>query len=99
MERLLVSVNKSNLLRLEEELSFARDGTELLEEKKEALMAHITTLSTKAEHVRTRVNESMKKAYGHLREAVLIHGRLTCERTSLGTYLGEKVEVTKKSFM
>jgi V/A-type H+-transporting ATPase subunit D len=99
MERLLVSVNKSNLLRLREELSFARDGTELLEEKKEALMAHITTMSTKAEQVRARVNESMKKAYGYLREALLIHGRLTCERTSLGTFLGEEVEIKERSFM
>jgi len=48
VERLPLSANKSNLLRLAEELSFARDGLELLDEKKQALMAHIDSLSTKA---------------------------------------------------
>lgn len=99
MERLPLSVNKNNLLRLEEELSFARDGLELLDEKKEALMVHISTLSTKAEGVRTQVNEVLETAYGYLREAILIHGRLPCERAALGTFLEEAVQIKEKSFM
>lgn len=43
MERLPLSVNKSNLLRLKEELFFAREGLGLLDEKKEALMWHTST--------------------------------------------------------
>ena len=99
MERLPLSVNKSNLIRLEEELSFAKDGLELLDEKKEALMAHISTLSTKAKRVRSRINKSMEESYGYLREAISIHGRLTCERTSLGLLLGEKVQIRERGFM
>ncbi len=99
MERLPFSVNKSNLLRLEEELSFAKEGLEILDEKKEALMVHISTLSTKAERVRAEINEALEKSYGYLREAILIDGRLACERASLGTFLGEKVEIKEKSFM
>lgn len=99
MERLPLSVNKSNLLRLREELSFARDGLELLDEKKEALMAHINTLSTKAERVRAQMNEALSDAYGHLREALMKHGRLACERASLASAMGEEVEVREKSFM
>lgn len=99
MERLPLSVNKNNLLRLEEELSFAQDGLELLDEKKEALMVHITTLSTKAQRVRARLNKALENSYGYLREAILIHGRLTCERASLGTFLEEEVQIKEKSFM
>ena len=99
MERLPLSVNKNNLLRLEEELSFAEDGLELLDEKKEALMVHISTLSTKAEGVRDRMNAALKKSYGYLQEAILIHGRLTCERAALGTFLEEEVQIKEKSFM
>jgi V/A-type H+-transporting ATPase subunit D len=99
MGRLLLSVNKSNLLRLKEELSFAKDGLELLEEKKEALMVHVTTLSTKAEQVRTRVNQNLYRSYAYLREAVLIHARFGCERASLATSLGEEVQIKEKSFM
>lgn len=99
MERLPLSVNKSNLLRLRDELSFARDGLELLDEKKEALMAHISSLSTKAERVRTRMNEALKEAYRHLHEAVMTHGRLACERASLAAAMGEEVEASERSFM
>lgn len=99
MTRLPLSVNKNNLLRLEEERSFAEDGLELLDEKKEALMVHISTLSTKAERVRERMNTALKTSFMYLQEAILIHGRLACERAALGTFLEEKVQVMEKSFM
>lgn len=99
MERLPLSVNKSNLLRLKDEIAFARDGLELLDEKKEALMVHISSLSTKAERVRVQLNETLKNAYEHFREAMVIHGRLACERASLATRAGEEVQVREKSFM
>jgi V/A-type H+/Na+-transporting ATPase subunit D len=99
LERLPLSVNKSNLLRLEEELTFASDGLELLDEKKEALMVHISVLSSKAERVRARLSGALKEIYRHLHEALLMHGRLACERASLAVKAGEEVEVREKSFM
>jgi len=99
MERLPLSVNKSNLLRLKDELSFAKDGLELLDEKKEALMAHISSLSIRSETVRTRMNEAMEEAYGHLRKAMVAHGRMDCERASLGTAMNEEIQVREKSYM
>ncbi|GLI34755.1 V-type ATP synthase subunit D [Desulforhabdus amnigena] len=99
MERLPLSVNKSNLLRLKDELFFARDGLELLDEKKEALMAHINTLAGKAERVRAKMNAMLEEAYSHLREAILVDGRLACERAALASKMGEEVRVREKSFM
>ena len=99
MERLIISVNKNNLIRLEEELVFAQDGLELLDEKKEALMVHLRTLSTKAERVRTKVNQSLEASYRYLREALLIHGRVVCERSALCSFLNEDVQLREKSFM
>ena len=99
MDRLAVSVNKSNLLRLKEELSFAREGRELLDEKKEALMAHISGLATKAERVRSKMNQVLAEAYEQLREAIIRHGSLACERAALATRAGEDIEVREKSFM
>jgi V/A-type H+/Na+-transporting ATPase subunit D len=99
VERLPLSANKSNLLRLEEELTFARDGLELLDEKKQALMTHIDSLSTKAERVRTQMNQGLETAYGHLQEAVVTHGRPACERAALAARAGEEVAVREKSFM
>jgi V/A-type H+-transporting ATPase subunit D len=99
MERLPLSVNKSNLLRLKDELFFAREGLELLDEKKEALMAHINRLAGKAERVRAGMNTVLKDAYANLREAVLVHGLLYCERASLAPKMGEEVHIREKSFM
>lgn len=99
MERLPVSVSKGNLLRMKEELSLAGDGLELLDEKKEALMTHISSLSSKAERIRSRATQALEAAYGHMREAVITHGRSACERASLAALAGEEVRVREKSFM
>ena len=99
MERLPLSANKSNLLRLKEELVFARDGLELLDEKKEALMPHITSLAGKAERVRAQMNAVLSQAYGHLRDAVRAQGRMACERASLAPRLDAVLDIREKSFM
>jgi V/A-type H+-transporting ATPase subunit D len=99
MDRLPLSANKSNLLRLREELSFASDGMNLLDEKKEALLSHISALSTKSERVRDSVNQALQETYRHYREALLMAGRLACERAALAARADENVEVIEKSFM
>ena len=99
MERLPLSVNKSNLLRLKEELVFASDGLELLDEKKEALMAHISSLASKAERVRAKLHAALSETYGHLRDAILAQGRVVCERASLAAALGEDLDIRERSFM
>lgn len=99
MDRLPLSANKSNLLRLREELSFASDGMNLLDEKKEALLSHISALSTKSERVRDSVNQALQETYQHHREALLMAGRLACERAALAARADETVEVIEKSFM
>ncbi len=99
MERLPVSINKGNLLRLKEERSFARDGLELLEEKKEALMSHIRSLSSKAERLRAKMNRELEEAYGYLRQSMILHGRSACERVSLACRASEEIEIKEKSFM
>jgi V/A-type H+-transporting ATPase subunit D len=99
MDRLPLSANKSNLLRLREELSFASDGMNLLDEKKEALMSHIRALSTKSERVRASVNRALQETYRHHREALLMTGRMACEKAALAARADENVEVIEKSFM
>lgn len=99
MDRLPISANKGNLLRLREELNFAVDGMNLLEEKKEALISHIRTLSTKSDRVRARVNQALQESYRRHREALLMVGRLACEKAALAMRADEQVDVIEKSFM
>lgn len=99
MERLSVSVNKSNLFQLQEELALSREGLELLEEKKDALMVHLHMLSIKAGRARRQVMNALATVYGDFRESLMLYGRLHCERVSLVPFLGESVVVREKSFM
>jgi len=99
MDRLPLSVNKSNLLRLKEEIQFAKDGLELLGEKKEALLGHISALSSRAERVRSSLNRDLEETYRTLREGILIHGLPACKRAALAPNAGEAVEIKEKGFM
>ena len=99
MDRLPLSANKSNLFRLREELRFAVDGKVLLDDKKEALMAHIQALSTKSDQVRARVHHALQETYRHYREALQTSGRLACERAALATRADEDITLIEKSFM
>ncbi|NLI83072.1 MAG: V-type ATP synthase subunit D [Deltaproteobacteria bacterium] len=86
-------------MRLREDLAFARQGLELLDRKKDSLMVRIYSLSSKAERLRCRMNASLEGAYGHFRRTLAAHGRLACERVSLGNEAGVTVQVQEKSFM
>jgi V/A-type H+/Na+-transporting ATPase subunit D len=99
MDRLPLSANKGNLLKLREELSFAVDGRNLLDEKKEALISHIRTLSTKSDRVRGLVNQTLQETYRQHREALSMVGRLACERAAPAVRANEDVDVIEKSFM
>ncbi|MGD9972019.1 MAG: V-type ATP synthase subunit D [Desulfatirhabdiaceae bacterium] len=99
MDRLPLSANKSNLLRLREELSFAIDGMTLLDEKKEALLSHIRSLSTRSDRMRTKVNQALQDTYRRHRETLLMVGRLACERAAMAARADEDVDVIEKSFM
>ncbi len=98
-ERLNIPATKSNLIRLKEELSFAREGLDLLDQKKEALMGQISILSTKAHRLRQHLNRSLAEAYAFLDQALLFHGRLACERAALSNVLNERVQIRERSFM
>ncbi len=90
---------KSNLLRLKEELDLARDGLELLDQKKEILISQINLLASKADYVREEVNKALTAAYAHLEDAILDFGRATVEAAGLGVKAGEDIEIKERTLM
>ncbi len=99
MEKIQLPATKSNLLRMREELSLARDGLELLDEKKEILINQITFLGAKAEDVRTRVNRALERAYISLKKALLENGTAAVESAGLGVKAGERLVLRERSLM
>jgi V/A-type H+-transporting ATPase subunit D len=99
MERIEMPATRSNLLRLREELQFAQEGLELLDQKKEILTNRIGFLASKADQVRKEVNQRLAKAYAHFRDALIEYGESSVEAAGLGTRAGERLMLREKSLM
>ncbi len=99
MEHLEVPATKSNLIRLKDELLFAGDALELMDQKKEILVSQISFLAIKAERVRAEMNQRLAEAYNQLQEAVIQHGEAAVESAGLGLRAKEQLLVRERSLM
>ncbi len=99
MKRIAMPATRSNLLRLEEELSFARSGLDLLDREKEILVHQVASLSARADRVRQEVNRGLAEAYGQLWEAKIEFGESMVESAGLGLKAGEHLSIREKSLM
>ena len=99
MERIQIPATKSNLIHLKEEMGLAREGLELLDQKKEILINHIGLLASKADQVREEVNQRLLRAYAFLRDALLEYGESSVQATGLGTKGKERVVLKERSLM
>ncbi len=99
MERMEMPATRSNLIRLKDELIFAGDGLELMDQKKEILVRQISSLAVRAERVRAEMNQRLAEAYAMLQEAVIQHGEAAVESAGLGLRTGEQLQVQERSLM
>ena len=99
MERIEMPATRSNLIRLKDELVFAQDGLELMEQKKEILVRQISSLAVRADRVREEMNQRLDEAYGQLKEAVVRHGEAAVESAGLGLRAEEQLRVRERSLM
>jgi V/A-type H+-transporting ATPase subunit D len=99
MERMEMPATRSNLIRLKDELAFARDGLELLDQKKEILVRQISSLAVRADRVRAEMNQRLAEAYEQLQEAVIQYGEATVESAGMGLRAEEQLEIRERSLM
>ncbi|HAE21669.1 MAG TPA: V-type ATP synthase subunit D [Spirochaetaceae bacterium] len=71
-----VAPTKTNLIKLRDELKFARMGHELLDQKRNILVVELLTLVDQAVEYEAKVDASLAKAYAELENAVLGMGKL-----------------------
>jgi len=79
---------KTNLLRLKNDLTFARQGHELLDQKRNILIIELLALVDQTADYQSRVENALAKAYKTLEEAVLDMGKLKVQ------YLTGAVNIT-----
>ena len=88
MTQLNYAPTKTNLLRLKNDLSFAQQGYELLDQKRNILIIELLSLVDQTTDYQNRVDEALSQAYKALEEAVLDMGKLKVQ------YLTGAVNIT-----
>jgi V/A-type H+-transporting ATPase subunit D len=94
-----VPPTKANLLELKEQLSVARNGYELLEEKREVLISELLNIIDDAESFRKQINEQLVSAFGILLEAIGTLGSEQVERATLACEAEAHISLSERSVM
>jgi V/A-type H+/Na+-transporting ATPase subunit D len=85
MERLRVSATRSNLIRIKEELRFAREGKDLLTQKREVLVMEMLRLQDDARQAREELNALLAAVYQAFSTAAMLEGFNALERLSMAS--------------
>lgn len=97
--RLNISITKSNVLRIKEELEFAQEGYDLLEQKREVLVMEVMGLIEEFRCCKKEVEESLGRAYAQLRTATMVCGKKGVEKAALSAVCCENIRIKDRSIM
>jgi len=98
-KRLNTSITKSNVLRFKEELDFAQEGYELLEQKREVLVMEVMVLIEDFRQCKKEVEESLALAYDSLKKTHVILGEKRVQKTALAAVSTEDIRIQDRSIM
>ncbi|HOV62871.1 MAG TPA: V-type ATP synthase subunit D [Spirochaetia bacterium] len=90
-----VAPTKTNLLKLRDELKFARLGHELLDQKRNILIIELLTLVDQTVDFQERVDKALAEAYSAFEDAVLGMGKL--EVAYLGSAVNMEADIKLKA--
>ncbi len=82
MSRLPVAPTKSNLLAVKEQLAIAKDGYELLEQKREILVMELMQMVERVKLLEADIEKQVARAYPSLKRMFMSVGRDRTERVS-----------------
>ncbi|MBD3307114.1 V-type ATP synthase subunit D [candidate division KSB3 bacterium] len=99
MARLNIPSTKSNLLRLSDELKFAVEGRDLLDEKREILIMEIMGMLEEAHRKRLAMEKELAEAYQAFAGAKVILGAENVRRAALGIQSEAMVDIYDRSVM
>ena len=99
MPRINVAPTRSNLLRMKQDLAFAREGYEILDKKREVLTTELIRLAQDAETLQEQVWGMVENAYEALEEARLTMGQEYLEWAALAVNKTVDVQLKYRSVM
>src|SRR5512146_1490354 len=83
MARIDIPPTRSNLIRVKQDLKFAREGYEILDRKREVLTAELVRVAHEAEVLQKEVWGQLEEAYRALEKAQLTMGQEKVEWAAL----------------
>ncbi len=94
-----VAPTKTNLLSLRQELALARQGHELLDQKRNILVIELLALVDQAVDFEGQVNKALADAYAALEESVLDGGRLQILHLSGAVNITAGMQISSRKVM
>lgn len=99
MARLSVPATKSNLIRLGDELRFAREGKDLLSQKREVLVMELMRLQDDSQKAREELDALLAEAYDAFAVATMMEGFDSMERLAPAIPQGPPPKIDERSVM
>jgi V/A-type H+-transporting ATPase subunit D len=99
MPKLNVAPTKSNFLTLSRQLVFAKEGFDLLEQKRQILVFELMSRLGRARDVERRVAASLGPAFAALRQSTLDMGSDALDRATLAVRMSHVLEVVEQNVM
>lgn len=95
----LIAPTRSNLMKVKDELSFARLGYELLDQKRGILVSELLTLVDQAVDCQNRVERALIDAQRALQDAVMHMGRLRLGNLAGAVGISSQIELGQRRVM
>ena len=99
MAKLNIAPTKSNLLALKRQLVFAEEGYDLLEQKRQILVAELMKRLARVREARSTAEEVLKAAFESLTDAQLDSGSDALIRASLAVRMDHGIELSSQHLM
>jgi V/A-type H+-transporting ATPase subunit D len=99
MAKLNVAPTKSNFLDLSQQLDSAKEGYELLDQKRQILIFELMSRLGRARDAERRVAEALERAFHALRDAVLDVGSAGIDRAALAIVFDHQVQLSQQNLM
>jgi V/A-type H+-transporting ATPase subunit D len=99
MAQLNYAPTKTNLLKLREDLKFAQQGYELLDQKRNILIIELLALVDQTVDFQARVEDTLAKAYKALEEAVLQMGKLKVKHLASAVNIETDITIRTRKVM
>ncbi len=90
---------KTNLLKIKDELKFARLGYDLLDQKRNILVLELLNIVDQSVDIQDQVEKALERAYRTLEEAVLKMGKLKVATLAGAVNIESEIKITQRRVM